>query len=306
MIYTNHEQLADHVRSTGKPPLSVGVIAAHDPHALEAVLEAARRNIVRPVLFGDASAVADGLRALGEQPDAFEIVHADSPEEAARLAGIAAHEKRVHFLMKGGISTGKMLRALFSGETHFRTGNLISHMALVQTPDYPKLFAVTDTTITVYPTLEQKAQLIRSSVDTLLKMGFDTPKVAALAASEDIDPKIAESVEADELKRMNQSGAIKNCIVEGPLSLDLAMSRASAEIKKCDSEVAGNADLLLVPNLAAGNILIKSLRVFGRGRIAGLVIGGRVPVALSSRAAAADDKYLPLVLAASATDQERD
>lgn len=301
MIYTSHEQLAEQVRSAGKPTRIVGVIAAQDLHALEAVIAAAKQKIVTPVLFGDKNAIHASLKSLGEKPDAFEIVQADTPEEASRLAGIAAYEKRVHFLMKGGIPTAKMLRALFNEDTHFRTGHLISHMALVQAPGYHKLFAITDTSITVYPTLEQKAQLIRNSVGILLKMGFDTPKVAALAASEDVSPKIIETVEANELKLMNQRGEIADCVIDGPLSLDLAMSPESAKIKKCASEVAGNADLLLAPNIAAGNILIKSLRVFGQGRIAGLVIGGRVPITLSSRAAAAEDKFLPLVLAASAT-----
>jgi phosphate butyryltransferase len=164
------------------------------------------------------------------------------------------------------------------------------------------MFALTDVAITVYPTLEQKVGIIKNAVTTMLAMDFDEPKVAALAASEEVSPKIIETVEARELQEMNRRGEITRCVVDGPLSFDLAMDPESAVIKKVESKVVGgDADLLVAPNIAAGNILVKSLRVCARGRSAGLVVGGRVPIALSSRAAAASDKYLPLVLAAAAS-----
>jgi phosphate butyryltransferase len=300
MKYATHEQLAKQVREKARAKATAGVIAAADEHTLEAALEAVKQQYVQAVLFGDAKRIKDLLQKLGESPDAFEIISADSPAEAARKAGIAARDGRVQFLMKGGIPTSVMLRALFDAEVKFRTGRLITHMSIVHIPTYHKLIAVTDVAITVYPTLEQKVDILNNAVDAMLAMGFDNPKVAALAASEEVSPKITETVEARELQEMNRAGRIENCIVEGPLSFDLALDPESAALKHVESGVAGDPDLLLVPNLAAGNILIKCLRVCAKARIAGLVVGGSVPIALSSRAAASADKFLPVVLAAAA------
>ncbi|MDR2573718.1 MAG: hypothetical protein LBC94_05150 [Desulfovibrio sp.] len=300
MKYVNHEQLAAHVREKGQGGLTAGIIAADNEHTLEAVLDAVGKGYIQAVLFGNSRRIKEMLSDLDASAGDFEIVDADTPEEAARQAGTAARDGRVQFLMKGGIPTPQMFRALFDAEIQFRIGRLITHVAFVQAPFYHKLLVVTDVAITVYPTLEQKASILNNAVSTMLAMGFDKPKVAALAASEEVSPKIIESVEARELQKMSRDGRIGNCIVEGPLSLDIALDPDSAGLKNVESQVAGDADLLLVPNIAAGNILIKSLRVCAKGRIAGLVVGGSVPIALSSRAAASSDKFLPLVLAAAA------
>lgn len=302
MVYKSHEQLADKVRSDSAGPRIVGVIAADDDHTLEAVLAGVKAQIITPKLYGSKNGITEKLKIKDVNPADFEIIDVETPEDCAFQAGIAAKEGRVHFLMKGGISSGKMMRALFNKETGFRVGNLISHMALGAIPNYHKLLAITDSAITVYPTLEQKAGLIKNAVATLTNMGFDTPKVAVLAAAEDVDPKITETVEARALQEMYEKAEITNCIVEGPLSLDLSVDVKSAEAKNFSSKIAGDADLLVCPNIAAGNILLKSLRCFAKTRIAGLVVGGRVPLTLTSRGGSSDEKFLPLVLAAAATN----
>ena len=301
MIYSNHEQLIAAARARTQEMRVVGVIAADDDHTLEAVSAAYQAGVVRPRLFGNAARIRQKLAGLGLSPEQFDITAAESPEDAARLAAYAARDGEVHLLMKGGIATGKMLRVLFEPETKFRRGSLISHLSIVQVDTYHKLFGITDTAINVYPSLEQKADLISNAVEAMTRMGFDQPKVAVLAASEDVSSKIVETVEARALQEMNERGEIGGCVVEGPLSFDLAMDPEAATIKKCTGVVPGDADLLLAPNIAAGNILIKCLRVCAKAHTAGFVAGGRVPIALSSRAASAEDKLLPISLAAAAT-----
>ena len=171
---------------------------------------------------------------------------------------------------------------------------------MVEVPAYHKLLAITDAAINIRPNLQQKRAIIDNAVEAMRRMGFDPPKVAVLAATEEVNPKMPETLDAAALQRMNRDGEITGCVVEGPLSYDLAVSKESAAIKGISSAVCGDADLLLAPDIAAGNILLKALRYSAGVRTASVVIGGRVPVVLTSRAADAADKYWPVILAASA------
>lgn len=301
MQYISHAELVEHVRASKHGKRTVAVIAAADTHTLEAVMEGVREDLVEPILFGDAASIERLLRGLGAEVGRYDIRHADTLENAALQAGLCIKEGHAHFLMKGGIPTGVMLKALFHESTGFRTGNLISHVAVTWIPNYHKLVTLTDSAINVYPTLEQKAAITLNAVNIMRRMGFDRPNVAFLAAAEDVNPKIIETVEARTLRDMARRGELGDCEAEGPISYDLAMSGESAASKKFDSPVAGNADLLVSPNITAANVLVKALRVSAGARTAGLVVGGRVPIALSSRGAAARDKFLPVALAAAAT-----
>ena len=306
MQYTCHEQLIERVRQQGSStPRVVAVVAAEDGHVLEAVMAAADAGLIVPRLYGDAPRIREIMKRLGRSAGEYEIIGTTTSEEAARKAGLAARDGEAHLLMKGLISTGAMLKTLFEAEVGFRTGALISHLAVVEAPAYPKLFGITDTGINVHPNLEQKAGIVRNAVAAFARMGFERPRVAVLSSSEDVNPKIPESVDARALQTMNEQGLISDCIVQGPLSFDLAVSPAAVAAKGLDctanNAVAGDADLLLVPNVVAGNMLIKSLRYFGKARTAGMVVGGRVPISLSSRATSTADKLVQLALAAATT-----
>lgn len=301
MTYATFEQLESQVFKKAKKR-RVAVVEAADTHVLEAVRHAVEVGLVEPLLFGKRAEVEAKLAAMDMDITAWEIVDSPEPTISALQAGIAVKEGRADFILKGLIATGQLLKGLFKEETGFRTGRLISHMNIVQLRTYPKLLALCDAAINIAPTLEQKKDILQNAVDALTRMGITLPKVAVLASAETVNEKMPESVDADALKRMNEQGEITGCVVEGPISYDLAVCKESAETKGYESPVAGDADLLVCPNIVTANVLIKCLRHSAEALTAGIVIGGRVPVVLNSRAASAEDKYRTMILAASATE----
>lgn len=301
MTYATFEQLESQVFKKAKKR-RVAVVEAADTHVLEAVRHAVEVGLVEPLLFGKRTEVEAKLAAMDLDITAWEIVDSPDPANSALQAGIAVKEGRADFILKGLIATGQLLKGLFKEETGFRTGRLISHMNIVQLRTYPKLLALCDAAINIAPTLEQKKDILQNAVDALTRMGITQPKVAVLASAETVNEKMPESVDAAALKRMNEQGEITGCVVEGPISYDLAVCRESAETKGYESPVAGDADLLVCPNIVTANVLIKCLRHSAEALTAGIVIGGRVPVVLNSRAASAEDKYRTMILAASATE----
>ncbi len=301
MTYATFEQLESQVFKKAKKR-RVAVVEAADTHVLEAVRHAVEVGLVEPLLFGKRAEVEAKLAAMDLDITAWEIVDSPEPTISALQAGIAVKEGRADFILKGLIATGQLLKGLFKEETGFRTGRLISHMNIVQLRTYPKLLALCDAAINIAPTLEQKKDILQNAVDALTRMGITQPKVAVLASAETVNEKMPESVDAAALKRMNEQGEITGCVVEGPISYDLAVCKESAGTKGYDSPVAGDADLLVCPNIVTANVLIKCLRHSAEALTAGIVIGGRVPVVLNSRAASAEDKYRTMILAASATE----
>ena len=299
MTYATFEQLESQVFTKAKKR-RVAVVEAADTHVLEAVRHAVEVGLVEPLLFGKRAEVEAKLAAMDLDITAWEIVDSPEPAISALQAGIAVKEGRADFILKGLIATGQLLKGLFKEETGFRTGRLISHMNIVQLRTYPKLLALCDAAINIAPTLEQKKDILQNAVDALTRMGITQPKVAVLASAETVNEKMPESVDADALKRMNEQGEITGCVVEGPISYDLAVCKESAETKGYESPVAGDADLLVCPNIVTANVLIKCLRHMAHALTAGIAVGGRVPVVLNSRAASAEDKFRTMVLAASA------
>lgn len=297
MIYRSFEQLFDNNKiNSGKKV--VAVMAAEDSHTLEAVSQAAKIGAVDVILIGDEAKIRRQLALLDEQPQDYTIIHAENTEDVVLRAASLVNDGQAHFLMKGLIQTSEMMKTLLSEKSGFRTETMMSHLSLVQIPNYHKLIGLTDAALSVNPDLNQKKDIVKNAVKAMLSMGFDTPKVAILAAVEQVNPKMPETVDAAELKRMNGEGILPGCIIEGPLSYDLVMSKEAADLKGIDSPVCGDADLMVAPNLAAGNILLKALRYSAGATSAGIVLGGKVPLVLTSRAAEVESKYLPILLAA--------
>jgi len=301
VIYQNFDKLIDLVQTKSGKKSTVAVVAAEDSHTLEAVIHATKDGIVVPMLIGNGQEIQKQLTALNESPADYIIIHTETVEDAALKAAELVRDGHANFIMKGLIPTNKLMRTLLSEAAGFRTGNLISHISFVQIPNYHKLIGITDVAINISPDLQQKKGIVENAVNVMKRMGFDTPKVAILTASEEVSAKMPETVDAAELKKLNQEGSLQGCIIEGPMSYDLAISREAGEIKGMGSPVYGDVDLMVVPNIAAGNILLKALRYSAQARTAGFIIGGKVPIVLTSRAAEVDAKYLPLVLAACAT-----
>ncbi|WP_411680754.1 bifunctional enoyl-CoA hydratase/phosphate acetyltransferase [Clostridium thailandense] len=299
MVFKNFKELIESVQGSNEKKRVV-VVAAQDEHTLEAVFKAKNDNIVEPVLVGNKVKIKEVLDRLKESLEDSAIIDVENDSEAAIMAVELIHENKADFIMKGKIQTADLLKAVVNKEKGLRTGSVMSHVVIHEIPTYHKLLAVTDGGMMMYPNVDEKKQIIENAVNTLRAMGYEKPKVAVLAAVEKVNPKMPESVDAGMLKEMNQKGEIEDCIVEGPISYDLTMSKESAEIKGFESPVTGDADILIVPNITAGNILGKSLVYSAGAKMAGFIVGAKVPIVLTSRGSSAEEKYLSLVLSAAA------
>ena len=300
MVFKSFNELIEKIQKN-KSKKRVVVVAAHDEHTLQAVFKAVKDGIVEPILIGNKVKIKEILQHLNESIDDYAIINVEDDARAAMKAVELIHENSADFIMKGKIQTADLLRAVVNKEKGLRTGSVMSHIAIHEIPTYHKLLAVTDGGMMMYPNLEEKKQIIENAVNTFIAMGYVKPKVAVLAAVEKVNPKMPETVDADMLKKMNQNGEIKNCIVEGPISYDLAMSAESAKIKGFESPVIEDTDILVVPNITTGNILGKSLLYSAGAKMAGFIVGAKVPIVLTSRGSSAEEKYLSLVLSAAAT-----
>ena len=268
-----------------------------DSHTLEAVLQAAEEGYVKPFLVGSSDRIHAVAEEIGRQVDEQMIVHVPEPMEAAHKAVALVREGQADFLMKGSLNTSEILRAVLNKETGLPRGNLVTLMAPTELPGYHKLVVICDGGIIPYPTLEQKAQQIRMVVGAMHALGYgDDIKVGVLCATEAPNPKIVESADAVELKRMNQTGEISGCIVEGPISLDIALRPEIAKAKHFESPVAGDVDVLLMPNLVTGNVYSKSIEMIGAKPL-GIVLGASCPITVVSRAAPTELKYSALLFA---------
>ncbi|NLY72544.1 MAG: bifunctional enoyl-CoA hydratase/phosphate acetyltransferase [Tissierellia bacterium] len=301
MVIKNFDELLERLRGQASVR-RVALVAAEDIHALEALIDANKEGLVEPLLIGDEKRIRELLLELNCDAS-FEILDEKVPEEAAKMAVELAREGRVDFLMKGAIETSGLLRAVVDKEKGLGQGRLMSHFVMMEIPSYHKLFVTTDGGMVMYPGLVEKKEILLNALDTLWAMGYKEPKVAVLAAVEKLNPKMPETVDAAALKEMYLKGEIKDCIIEGPISYDLAMNRESSEIKGYSSPVAGDPDLLLVPNIAVGNIMSKALIYSAGGKMAGIVVGAKVPIVLTSRGSSAEEKFLSLALAALSSER---
>ena len=293
MMIKNFEQLKDRLRAM---PVKrrVAVTPAQDEHTLEAVCHAWKDGMVEPVLIGDEPAIREILDKLGVHAEDMTIIDVKDPIESIQKAADMARAGDVDCIMKGKTETGALMKVLVNKEHGIRKSDTMSLVGFMESPHYHKVFAITDPALLTYPTKEQKKAAIANAVSAFHALGVEQPKVAVLAAVEKVNPKMKETVEAAEIK----AEGVEGCIIEGPISYDLAMDPEAASIKGYESPVAGDADLLVVPDLVSGNIAAKTITVIGGGRTGGVVLGAQVPVLLVSRAASADDKYMSIVLAA--------
>ena len=272
----------------------VAVVPAQDEHTLQAISRAHQDDMVEPVLIGDEPKIREILKEIGVDAEGMTIIHVEDPTEAIQKAADMARDGEVDCIMKGKTETGAMMKVLVNKERGIRKNETMSLVAFMESPHYHKVFAITDVGLLTYPTKEQKKAAIHNAVEAFHVLGVAEPKVAILAAVEKVNPKMKETVEAAEIKEEGVEG----CIIEGPISFDLAMDPEAAALKGYNSPVAGDADLLVVPDIVSGNIAAKTITVIGGGKTGGMVLGAKVPVLLVSRAASADDKYMSIVMAA--------
>lgn len=284
-------------RSAAAPPLSVAVAWPCDRDSLLGALEAMQHGALRPILVGPRDAIEAVARTADASLDGCELVEAESPSAAATAAVRLCREGRAEALMKGSLHTDELMAAVVSKESGLRGTRRISHVFAMDVPSYPKPLFVTDAAINIAPDLATKADIIQNAVDMLRALGLPQPKVAILSAVETINPKIPSTLDAAVLCKMADRGQITGAVLDGPLAFDNAISRAAATIKKISSPVAGEADLLVAPDLEAGNILAKQLSYLAGADSAGIVLGARVPVILTSRADSVTSRLASVAIA---------
>jgi phosphotransacetylase len=265
---------------------AVPTAVAHpcDDTSLGAVVEAARAGIIAPILVGPAEKIRRTAKESELDIAPYEVVDAPHSHAAAAKAVELVRLGRAELLMKGSLHTDELMSEVVKRETGLRTARRISHVFVMDVPTYHKVFAVTDAAINIFPGLEDKVDILQNAIDFFVALGRTRPKVAILSAVETVNPKIPSTIEAAALCKMAERGQIRGAILDGPLAFDNAISAEAARIKKIDSSVAGDPDILLVPDLEAGNMLVKNLMYLARADGAGVVLGARVPIILTSRA----------------------
>lgn len=296
MRFHNYEELTKAISGQAKK-VPFAIVCAEESHTMEAVLKATRDQLITPTLIGNATSIRTMLQNYGAAPSDFEIIDQEDPTAATRTAVELVHKGAARGIMKGKLETGQLMRVLLKSESNLRTSSVVCAMSLMEVPHYHKLIAASDPALCIAPTLEDKVAILNNAVGALTNMGIDMPKVAILAAVETPNPKMPETMDAVEMKRMNQEGQITGCIVDGPLSYDLCMDPESAAIKGLESPVAGDPDLIIYPNLTVGNAVSKALVLSARAVGSSIILGTAVPVVLPSRAASVEEKVRNILLA---------
>ena len=265
-------------------PVPTAVAHPCDESSLRGAVEAAELGILQPILVGPRDKIEAVAAQFQLDISSYEIVDAPHSHAAADLAVQLVREGKAELLMKGSLHTDELMGAVVRTGTGLRTERRISHAFIMDVPNLDRPLIVTDAAINIFPTLEDKVHIVQNAIDLVRALGLDQPKVAILSAMETVNPKVQSTVEAAALCKMADRKQITGGILDGPLALDNAINLAAARIKKIDSPVAGLADILVVPDLEAGNMLAKSLSFLAEADAAGIVLGARVPIILTSRA----------------------
>ena len=279
---TKYDRLIEKAKSTS----AIKTVVAHpcDETSLRGATEAAEARIIIPILVGPASKIRATAREYGLDIGKFELVDAAHSEASAAKAVELIRESRGELLMKGSLHTDELMREVTSGKTGLRTERRISHVFIMDVPTYTDTLFITDAAINIFPDLETKRDIIQNAIDLFTQVGLGTPRVAILSAVETVTSKIPSTIEAAALCKMADRKQITGGILDGPLAFDNAVNPELAKIKGIKSEVAGRAQILVVPDLEAGNMLAKNLAILAKADLAGIVLGARVPIILTSRA----------------------
>ncbi|MDR7871523.1 MAG: phosphate butyryltransferase [Tissierellaceae bacterium] len=277
-------------------PQIISVACAHDEDVLLSIKMAKEEGLIIPILVGDKDKILEIAHNIQLDLEDVEIINEPDKVLGSRKATELVNLGQAHILMKGLVDTSVIMKQVLDKEIGLRTEKLISHVAVFDVSTYHKVFIVTDAAMNIAPDLSQKKDIIENSVEFAHSLGIEKPKVAVLAAKESISPKMEATVHAGELAKMSKDGIIKDCAVDGPFALDNAISKESARIKGIHSEVAGDADILLAPDIEAGNVLYKALSFLANAKTAGIILGAKAPIVLTSRADNEEAKLNSIVL----------
>lgn len=277
-------------------PKRLTVAQAADEHVLEAVHDAFRAGLVRAILTGRKEEILPLMRALAMSEEDYRIVDTPDPTQAAREAVRLVSAGEADMILKGKAQTSTVLHAVLDKKIGLRARRLLSHVAVYDVPGHPKLLIMSDPGMNIAPTLQDKIQIIDNAVVVAHALGIERPKVAILSAADTVNPAMLHAVEAAVLSKMSQRGQIRGCIVDGPLTLDAAVTHEGGDILGSKSDVAGDADILIVNSIEEGNLLSKSLSMFAHAGFAGLIVGASSPVMVVSRADSRKSKLDSIVL----------
>jgi phosphate butyryltransferase len=299
------DDILSKLKTTGKKKLAVAY--AQDEHVLEAVELAHQKGIVDAVLVGDAEKIAEIAKSLNLNLDEYEVIDVKDMQEAAICAVKLVHDGKADIYMKGSLDSKTFLKSVLNKEVGLRTGQTLSHVCVFEIPGIDRLLFLTDVAFLPYPTLEDKKQIIEYTVNVARACGVDMPKVAPLAAVEVVNPKMPVTVEADELTKACEAGEIKNCIVDGPLSMDLAIDPEAAKFKPGaeSRKIVGDADILLFPDIHAGNLTYKTIVRLAKVKNGNILLGTKAPVILTSRSDSVDVKLNSIALAAVVAEDQK-
>jgi phosphate acetyltransferase/phosphate butyryltransferase len=285
-------------RASKLPPLSTAVVHPVDPESLRGAVMAWHRKLITPVLVGPEPRIRRAAAEAGIRLKGLRIVATEHSHAAADAAVALARQGRVECLMKGSLHTDELMEAvLASAGGGLRTGHRASHVFVLEVPAYPKLLLITDAAINIAPDLETKRDIVQNAIDLARALGITRPRVAILSAVETVTAKIPSTLDAAALCKMADRGQITGGVLDGPLAFDNAISEAARRIKHIASPVAGHPDILVVPDLESGNMLVKQLQYFGGAKGAGIVLGTRVPIVLTSRADTAESRLASCAVA---------
>jgi phosphate butyryltransferase len=300
MSITKLDQLFDVLKS--KPKKRLVATYANDDHTIEAVSMAVDMGIVEATLVGDEKTIKEVCAKHKIDPAKFRIVQENDEMKAANKAVELINKGEGNVLMKGLVSTDKYMRAILNKETGLMPPKaVLSHVTVVQVPTYPKLLVVGDVAIIPAPDISQKIAITNYLVDVAHSLGIEKPKVALLAATEQVSTAMPACVDATIISKMGDRGQIKDALIDGPLALDVAIDKESAQIKKLTGEVAGDADCILFPNIESGNVFFKACTKLAKGELGAMVVGAKVPCVLTSRGDSVKSKMYSIALAANAS-----
>lgn len=271
-------------RATGLPPLRTAVVHPLDENALLGAVEAAQAHLIVPVLIGPPARIQAVADEKGVDLSQYTVIPTEHSKAAAETAVALARAGEVEALMKGSVHTDELMHVVVAPGSGLHTGRRMSHVFVLDVPAYPRPLFVTDAALNITPDLEAKRDIVQNAIDLAHALGIETPRVAILSAVETVNPKIRSTLDAAALSKMADRGQITGGIVDGPLALDNAVSQEAARAKGIASPVAGQADILVVPDIEAGNILVKQMEYLAGAQLVGIVLGARVPIVLTSRA----------------------
>jgi phosphate acetyltransferase len=284
-------------RCKALPAITTAVVWPQSDVALRGTVEAAAEHLIEPTLIGDEAQMRALAAKIGVEISGFPILQADAEDKAAELGVAMCRSGNAQAMMKGSLHTDELMKAAMHRDTGLRTSRRITHVFVMDTPAYARTLLITDAAINIKPEFEDKIHIVQNAIDLAHALGIPEPKVALLSAVETVNPKIPSTMEAAALCKMADRGQITGGILDGPLAFDTAVSLKAAKIKHLNSPVTGQADILVVPDLESGNMLAKQLEYLGGAQLAGIVLGARVPVILTSRADSAETRLTSCAVA---------